>query len=207
MPSRIYPGTFYALPQSPQQLKQLLQVAGIERYFQIARCFRDEDQRADRQPEFTQLDLEMSFVDREDILQLIEGLLTEFVEKHTGKKLLFKPFKRLPYAEAMARYGIDKPDLRFGLELFDVTAATRGSQFAIFADAPTGQGPGRARLRRLHPQTDRRADRVRQEGGRQGAGDAGARRGRHPRPGRRRQAQRRREGGHPGAPAAQSRAT
>jgi len=140
VPSRIYPGTFYALPQSPQQLKQLLQVAGIERYFQIARCFRDEDQRADRQPEFTQLDLEMSFIDREDILQLIEGLLAEFVEKHVGKKLLFKPFKRLPYAEAIAKYGIDKPDLRFGLELFDVTAATRGSQFAIFAGAPLVKG-------------------------------------------------------------------
>ena len=140
VPSRIYPGTFYALPQSPQQLKQLLQVAGVERYFQIARCFRDEDQRADRQPEFTQLDLEMSFVDREDILQLMEGLLTEFVEKHTDKKLLAKPFPRFSYAEAMAKYGIDKPDIRFGLELFDVTAATRGSAFQVFANAPLVKG-------------------------------------------------------------------
>jgi aspartyl-tRNA synthetase len=140
VPSRIYPGSFYALPQSPQQLKQLLQVAGIERYFQIARCFRDEDQRADRQPEFTQLDLEMSFVDREDILQLMEGLLTEFVEKHTSKKLLAKPFPRFSYAEAMAKYGIDKPDIRFGLELFDVTAATHGSAFQVFANAPMVKG-------------------------------------------------------------------
>jgi aspartyl-tRNA synthetase len=140
VPSRVYPGSFYALPQSPQQLKQLLQVAGVERYFQIARCFRDEDQRADRQPEFTQLDLEMSFVDREDILQLMEGLLTEFVTQHTNKKLLFQPFKRLTYAEVMDRYGNDKPDLRFGLELFNVTEATRGSQFQVFAGAPLVKG-------------------------------------------------------------------
>jgi aspartyl-tRNA synthetase len=140
VPSRLYPGSFYALPQSPQQLKQLLQVAGVERYFQIARCFRDEDQRADRQPEFTQLDLEMSFVDREDILQLIEGLLTEFVEKYTNKKLLAKPFPRFSHAEAMAKYGIDKPDIRFGMELFDVTDATRGSAFQVFANAPMVKG-------------------------------------------------------------------
>jgi aspartyl-tRNA synthetase len=140
VPSRLYPGSFYALPQSPQQLKQLLQVAGVERYFQIARCFRDEDQRADRQPEFTQLDLEMSFVDREDILQLIEGLLTEFVEKYTTKKLIAKPFPRFSYAEAMDKYGIDKPDIRFGLELFNITEATRGSQFQVFANAPLVKG-------------------------------------------------------------------
>ncbi|MCL4506833.1 MAG: aspartate--tRNA ligase [Chloroflexi bacterium] len=140
VPSRIYPGAFYALPQSPQQLKQLLQVAGIERYFQIARCFRDEDQRADRQPEFTQLDMEMSFVDRDDVLQLIEGLLTEFTEKHTSKKLIAKPFPRFSYAEAMEKYGIDKPDIRFGLELFNVTAATRDSQFQVFAGAPVVKG-------------------------------------------------------------------
>ncbi len=140
VPSRVYPGTFYALPQSPQQLKQLLQVAGIERYFQIARCFRDEDQRADRQPEFTQLDMELSFVDREDILQLIEGLLTEFVEKHTTKKLIAKPFPRFTYAEAQDKYGIDKPDIRFGLEMFNITAVTRGSQFLPFANAATVKG-------------------------------------------------------------------
>ena len=138
VPSRVHPGTFYALPQSPQQLKQLLMVAGVERYFQIARCFRDEDQRADRQPEFTQLDLEMSFVDREDILNLIEGLLTEFTEAHAelhGKRLLFKPFVRLTYAEAMERFGRDKPDLRFGMELFDATPVTRGSEFLPFQAA------------------------------------------------------------------------
>ncbi|HEY3289446.1 MAG TPA: aspartate--tRNA ligase [Anaerolineae bacterium] len=140
VPSRVYPGTFYALPQSPQQLKQLLQVAGIERYFQIARCFRDEDQRADRQPEFTQLDMELSFVDREDILQLIEGLLTEFVEKHTDKKLIAKPFPRFTYAEVQEKYGIDKPDIRFGLEMFNITAATRGSTFQVFANAPLVKG-------------------------------------------------------------------
>ncbi len=135
VPSRVHPGCFYALPQSPQQLKQLLMVAGVERYFQIARCFRDEDQRADRQPEFTQLDLEMSFVDREDILNLIEGLLTEFTERYAhlhGKRLLFKPFLRLPYEAVMERFGRDKPDLRFGMELFDATDITRGSEFLPF---------------------------------------------------------------------------
>lgn len=138
VPSRVHPGMFYALPQSPQQLKQLLMVAGVERYFQIARCFRDEDQRADRQPEFTQLDLEMSFVDREDVLALIEGLLTEFTEAHAelhGKRLLFKPFLRLTYEEAMERFGRDKPDLRFGMELFDATPITRGSEFLPFQAA------------------------------------------------------------------------
>ncbi len=138
VPSRVHPGCFYALPQSPQQLKQLLMVAGVERYFQIARCFRDEDQRADRQPEFTQLDLEMSFVDRDDVLNLIEGLLTEFTEQHAdlhGKRLLFKPFMRLPYEEVMERFGRDKPDLRFGMELFDATDVTRGSEFLPFRAA------------------------------------------------------------------------
>jgi aspartyl-tRNA synthetase len=135
VPSRVHPGCFYALPQSPQQLKQLLMVAGVERYFQIARCFRDEDQRADRQPEFTQLDLEMSFVDRDDVLNLIEGLFTEFTERYAhlhGKRLSFKPFPRLTYEEAMERFGSDKPDLRYGMELFDVTAETRDSEFLPF---------------------------------------------------------------------------
>ncbi|MCL5024953.1 MAG: aspartate--tRNA ligase [Chloroflexi bacterium] len=130
VPSRLYPGQYYALPQSPQQFKQLLMVAGFERYFQIARCFRDEDQRADRQPEFTQLDLEMSFVDQEDILQLTEGLFTGLAECLTDKRILAKPFPRLTYAEAMARYGCDKPDLRFGLPLSDLSDIVLASSFA-----------------------------------------------------------------------------
>lgn len=131
VPSRLYPGKFYALPQSPQQLKQLLMVAGVERYFQIARCFRDEDPRADRQPEFTQLDLEMSFVERDDILNLIEELYIGIVEQCSSKRVI-KPFPRLTYDEAIARYGTDKPDLRFGMELCDLTDALRETQFQAF---------------------------------------------------------------------------
>ena len=133
VPSRVHAGEFYALPQSPQQLKQLLMVAGIGRYFQIARCFRDEDLRADRQPEFTQLDLEMSFVEREDILQLIEGLLIELVPAVTDKKIMTVPFPRLTYAESMAKYGNDKPDIRFGMEITDLSDAVRNSAFAVFS--------------------------------------------------------------------------
>ncbi len=135
VPSRVHAGSFYALPQSPQQLKQLLMVAGVERYFQIARCFRDEDQRGDRQPEFTQLDLEMSFITREDIMQLIEGMFTGLVETHVPeKKLLFKPWPRLKYTEAMDRFGKDNPDLRFGLELKDVSDLAPRTGFKVFAD-------------------------------------------------------------------------
>ncbi len=135
VPSRVHAGKFFALPQSPQQIKQLLMVSGFERYFQIARCFRDEDQRADRQPEFTQLDLEMSFVEREDILQLTEGLFTELVSAVTHKRILKTPFPRLTYHEAMERYGSDKPDIRFGLELTDLSDVVAGSPFKVFADA------------------------------------------------------------------------
>ncbi len=133
VPSRIYPGEFYALPQSPQQLKQLLMVAGMERYFQIARCFRDEDQRGDRQPEFTQLDLEMSFVEREDIMQLIEEMFTKMVAQLVPDKRLFaSPWPRIAYQEAMRRFGKDNPDIRFGMELQDITELAGGSGFQVF---------------------------------------------------------------------------
>nr|BAL58285.1 aspartyl-tRNA synthetase [uncultured Chloroflexota bacterium] len=135
VPSRLYPGQFYALPQSPQQLKQLLMVAGIERYFQIARCFRDEDQRGDRQPEFTQLDMEMAFVEREDVLNLVEELFTALIPAVAPhKRLLASPWPRLTYAEAMDRYGTDKPDLRFGLELWNATDLFAHSDFRIFQE-------------------------------------------------------------------------
>ncbi len=134
VPSRMNPGTFYALPQSPQQLKHLLMVAGYERYFQIARCFRDEDLRGDRQPEFTQLDLEMSFVNREDIIDLIEGLMLSIAREVAGKEPLFVPFPRLTYTEAMEKYGSDKPDLRYDLAAVDVSELAARSSFSVFAD-------------------------------------------------------------------------
>lgn len=132
VPSRVHPGKFYALPQSPQQLKQLLMVAGFERYFQIVRCFRDEDQRGDRQPEFTQLDMEMSFVEREDILNLIEDLMIGIVENVTDRELLTKPFTRLSYRDAMEKYGSDKPDLRYDLTAIDISDIAGRSGFAVF---------------------------------------------------------------------------
>ena len=140
VPSRVHPGEFYALPQSPQQLKQLLMVAGYERYFQIARCFRDEDQRGDRQPEFTQLDLEMSFVEREDIIALVEELMTGIIETYAEAKLLAKPFPRLSYQEAMNRYGADKPDIRFGLEIVDVSDVVAECGFGIFSKTVASGG-------------------------------------------------------------------
>ena len=131
VPSRVHPGQFYALPQSPQQLKQLLMVAGFERYFQIARCFRDEDLRADRQPEFTQLDLEMSFVEEKDVLGLIEELYTALVPQVSSKRVV-SPFPRLSYHDVMARYGTDKPDLRFGMELADLSGLVAQTEFQVF---------------------------------------------------------------------------
>ncbi len=140
VPSRVHPGNFYALPQSPQQLKQLLMVAGYERYFQIARCFRDEDQRGDRQPEFTQLDLEMSFVDREDVMDIIERLYTAIAEQISDKKLMFKPFKRLSYQETMERFGTDRPDMRFGMELSDISDIAAECDFRVFSQTVADGG-------------------------------------------------------------------
>ena len=135
VPSRVRPGQFYALPQSPQQLKQLLMVAGFDRYYQIARCFRDEDLRADRQPEFTQLDLEMAFVEQDDILKLIEGCFTELVPAVVPHKRILSPFPRLTFAEAMDKYGSDKPDLRFGMELTNVADIAAQTNFQVFTGA------------------------------------------------------------------------
>jgi aspartyl-tRNA synthetase len=135
VPSRLHAGQFYALPQSPQQMKQLLMVAGFDRYYQIARCFRDEDLRADRQPEFTQLDVEMAFAEQDDILNLIEVCFTEMLAAVVPHKRLISPFLRLTFAEAMARFGSDKPDLRFGMELTDVADVVAKSNFQVFASA------------------------------------------------------------------------
>lgn len=136
VPSRIYPGQFYALPQSPQQLKQLLMVAGMDRYFQIARCFRDEDLRGDRQPEFTQLDLEMSFVQRDDVLALVEQLYTEMIPAVAPhKRILSSPWPKLSYKDVVERYGTDKPDLRFGMELVEVGDLFAKSEFRVFQSA------------------------------------------------------------------------
>ena len=134
VPSRVHPGQFYALPQSPQQMKQLLMVGGFERYFQIARCFRDEDQRADRQPEFTQLDLEMSFVEVEDVLGLLEELYTGIVQTVAPHKRFNSPFARISYSDAIERFGSDKPDLRFGLELIELSDTVSNSKFRVFSD-------------------------------------------------------------------------
>ncbi|NBP22998.1 MAG: aspartate--tRNA ligase, partial [Proteobacteria bacterium] len=139
VPNRREPGTFYALPQSPQQFKQILMVSGVERYFQLARCYRDEDLRADRQPEFTQVDIEMSFIEREDIYALIEGLLKR-VWKTALNMDIPTPFKRISFEEALNRWGIDKPDTRFGMELVDFTEEFRGSKFGVFGNCVAGGG-------------------------------------------------------------------
>ncbi len=141
VPSRVYPGQFYALPQSPQQLKQLLMVAGMDKYFQIARCFRDEDLRGDRQPEFTQLDLEMSFVHRDDVLALVEGLYTAMIPAVTPhKKILSSPWPKISHHDALEKYGSDKPDLRFGMELIDVSDTFARSEFKVFQGALAAGG-------------------------------------------------------------------
>src|SRR5689334_11086344 len=134
VPSRVHPGKFYALPQSPQLFKQILMVAGLDRYFQVARCFRDEDLRADRQPEFTQLDMEMSFVEEDDVFATWERVLQETFREAMGVEVAI-PFPRMSWSEAMERYGVDKPDLRFGLELADAAAWARDSEFAVFKNA------------------------------------------------------------------------
>lgn len=143
VPFRLEAGLFYALPQAPQQFKQLLMVGGIERYFQIAKCFRDEAQRADRQPEFTQLDLEMSYVKQDDVLDLVEELTISVVKTHSSKTINEK-FPRLTYDEAMDRFGTDKPDLRYGLELVDCASIFRDTQFSVFQSALAGGGQVKA---------------------------------------------------------------
>lgn len=143
VPSRVHPGEFFALPQSPQIFKQILMVAGMERYFQIARCFRDEDLRADRQPEFTQLDMEMSFVDEEDIFKLVEDLMAALFKEGPGLEISI-PFPRITYDEAMLRYGSDKPDMRFGLEIMELTDLVKDVDFKVFSSAVQAGGVVRA---------------------------------------------------------------
>jgi aspartyl-tRNA synthetase len=143
VPARTAPGKFYALPQSPQLFKQLLMIAGYDKYFQIARCFRDEDLRADRQPEFTQIDMEMSFVQPDDVFEIVEGMVCA-VFKAVGNDEPARPFARMPYNEAMNKYGSDKPDLRFGLEMQDLTEQFAGSAFPVFADAVAKGGAVKA---------------------------------------------------------------
>ncbi|MCL2140371.1 MAG: aspartate--tRNA ligase, partial [Dehalococcoidia bacterium] len=144
VPSRVHAGEFYALPQSPQQMKQLLMVGGLERYYQIAKCFRDEDTRADRQPEFTQLDVEMSFVEEEDVMSITEEMFIRMMKELAPTKRFTTPFPRLSYAEAMQRYGSDKPDLRFGMPIGDVSQIVQESEFAVFRSALSGGGKVKA---------------------------------------------------------------
>jgi aspartyl-tRNA synthetase len=139
VPSRVHPGEFYALPQSPQIFKQLLMVAGVDRYYQIARCFRDEDLRADRQPEFTQVDIEMSFMSQDDIISLIERMMQKVMKEVKGMDVSI-PFKRMSYNEAMSRYGSDKPDTRFDMELVDVSEVVQHSSFKVFTSTVANGG-------------------------------------------------------------------
>jgi len=139
VPSRLSPGAFYALPQSPQLFKQILMISGLDKYYQIARCFRDEDLRADRQPEFTQLDVEMSFVDEEDVIAFTEGLMAEIAQEALGQKLKV-PFPRISYAEAMKLYGTDAPDTRYEMKIFEITDMARDFSFEVFRNAARGEG-------------------------------------------------------------------
>ena len=139
VPSRPNPGKFYALPQSPQQFKQMLMCAGVERYYQIARCFRDEDLRADRQPEFTQVDIEMSFVQGDDVMNMMEGVMAE-VLKAAGVDDVAFPLQRMPYAESMERFGNDRPDVRFGMELHDITDIVKNTGFKVFSSVAQSGG-------------------------------------------------------------------
>ena len=143
VPSRVHPGRFYALPQSPQIYKQLLMISGFDRYVQLSRCFRDEDLRADRQPEFTQIDLEMSFVDEQDIQETIEGFLVKLFREVLSKEIT-APFERLTFAEAMNRFGSDKPDTRFGMEIMDITDTVKDVDFVVFKNAIEMGGSVRA---------------------------------------------------------------
>ncbi|HOU22458.1 MAG TPA: aspartate--tRNA ligase, partial [Kiritimatiellia bacterium] len=143
VPSRLCPGLFFALPQAPQQYKQLLMMAGLDRYFQIARCFRDEDLRADRQPEFTQIDLEMSFVTVEDIIAVVDGLIARVMQE-AGHPVPALPLPRMTWREAMDRFGTDKPDLRFGMEIVDLAQVFHGTQFKVFARALENGGAVKA---------------------------------------------------------------
>ena len=139
VPSRVNAGSFYALPQSPQLFKQLLMMSGFEKYYQIARCFRDEDLRSDRQPEFTQIDMEMSFVNEDDIMSVTEGLLAKIFKDVKGIDLKL-PLKRMTYEEAINIYGSDKPDLRFGMPIFDITSNFKTCEFKVFNDVISGGG-------------------------------------------------------------------
>ena len=175
VPSRLYPGQFYALPQAPQQFKQLLMVSGFDRYFQIAPCFRDEDARADRSPgEFYQLDLEMAFVEQEDVFAVVEELFSSLFREFTDWEVTAPPFPRLSHADAMLRFGTDKPDLRFGLEIQDLSEIFADSSFRLFRDIVAAGGsrprPVRSRNGGAAALVFRRPRSIRQRSGRQGAG-------------------------------------